>query len=244
MEGTIRKKPRRLNPSESTSSVKTEASSTPLDVLELGKYLVRELGLEPGVDTLGRWLAHRIAELIDDAEKAPTKAARRKAEAAAIDTILKVWEKREDFPRELYPLAPYKGVLKMIDALQPSNDQYRLVRKRVDERLDELASQAFDTFSRLMINLILLKLPENHPDIDLDAVSFRASSEEEKHILTTLAAWIELFEKETDDAEISGRRASEAKRSLRENAVSIAHQLLVTIKAINTILDIEASRSS
>ncbi|MDM7920809.1 MAG: hypothetical protein QUS14_00800, partial [Pyrinomonadaceae bacterium] len=76
-------------------------------MLELGKHLVRELGLESGVDTLGRWLAHRIAELIVAAEKAPTLAMRRKAEAAAIETILKVWEKREDLPREVYPLAPY-----------------------------------------------------------------------------------------------------------------------------------------
>lgn len=210
-------------------------------MLELGKHLVRELGLESGVDTLGRWLAHRIAELIVAAEKAPTLAMRRKAEAAAIETILKVWEKREDLPREVYPLAPYKGVLKIVDALQPSNNQYKLMQKGVDGGLERLASEAFDAFSRLMINLILLKLPENHPDIDLNAVSFRASSDEEKRILTVLEAWMELFETENDSSEISRKRSTDVKRTLRENALSISDQLLVSINAIRTMLLTAAS---
>ena len=40
----------------------------PKDVLDLGRALVEELGLDPGVDTLSRWMAHYIAELIEDAE--------------------------------------------------------------------------------------------------------------------------------------------------------------------------------
>ena len=39
-------------------------------IVELGKKLVLELGLEDAVDTLGRWMAHHIAELMADAETA------------------------------------------------------------------------------------------------------------------------------------------------------------------------------
>jgi hypothetical protein len=35
---------------------------------------VRELGFEDGVDTLGRWMAHHLAELIDKAENGATVA--------------------------------------------------------------------------------------------------------------------------------------------------------------------------
>ena len=52
----------------------------PADVLELGKILVRELKLDPGVDTLGRWMAHHIAELIRAADEADDVEERRDRE--------------------------------------------------------------------------------------------------------------------------------------------------------------------
>lgn len=39
------------------------------DVLELGKLLVKALDLDETVDTLGRWMAHHIAELMQAAEQ-------------------------------------------------------------------------------------------------------------------------------------------------------------------------------
>jgi hypothetical protein len=33
-------------------------------IIDLGKMLVKELGLEPGGDTLARWMAHYLAEKI------------------------------------------------------------------------------------------------------------------------------------------------------------------------------------
>lgn len=39
-------------------------------VLDLGRKLVQELDLDPGVDTLGRWMAHYVAELIHYADNA------------------------------------------------------------------------------------------------------------------------------------------------------------------------------
>ena len=36
----------------------------------LGKKLIDELGLDQSVDTLGRWMAHYIAEKMEDAQAA------------------------------------------------------------------------------------------------------------------------------------------------------------------------------
>lgn len=36
--------------------------------MNLGKALVKELNLDPGVDTTARWMAHYIAEQIERAE--------------------------------------------------------------------------------------------------------------------------------------------------------------------------------
>jgi hypothetical protein len=85
-------------------------SKVPKDVLGLGRHLVRELGLEDGVDTLGRWMAHHLAELIDKTENAATAKDRQKASKAATETILKIWERRALLPETAYPLAPYTSV--------------------------------------------------------------------------------------------------------------------------------------
>jgi hypothetical protein len=46
------------------------------DLISLGERIVAEFGLDQSTDTLGRWMAHRVAELMERAEHARTKAAR------------------------------------------------------------------------------------------------------------------------------------------------------------------------
>ena len=53
---------------ESSSLNMTEPSERYTAIVQLGKKLVEELALNNSVDTLGRWMAHHIAELIYDAE--------------------------------------------------------------------------------------------------------------------------------------------------------------------------------
>ena len=80
----ITKKKRKSRDSTgSSSSEKTESSKPPKDVLGLGQHLVRELGFDDQRDTLGRWMAHHVAELINDAKKGSTAAARSTARKTA-----------------------------------------------------------------------------------------------------------------------------------------------------------------
>src|SRR4051812_2064411 len=79
---------------ESFSVGGTEHSSTPRDVLALGRKLVEELELGPGVDTLGRWMAHHVAELMLNAEHSADLDDRRANEDRAVDTILRIWDHR------------------------------------------------------------------------------------------------------------------------------------------------------
>lgn len=62
-------------------------------VLRLGKKLVAELSLEDGTDTLSKWIAHDIAELIHDAEAAD-EANVSSARAACRDAIMTLWKHR------------------------------------------------------------------------------------------------------------------------------------------------------
>jgi hypothetical protein len=65
----------------------------------LGERIVRELGLEDEVDTLSRWMAHRIAELLTDAKQARRKTDREASERRAEELVLAVWERRSSWPR-------------------------------------------------------------------------------------------------------------------------------------------------
>ncbi len=60
-------------------------------IIDLGKTIVKELELDPGVDTLAKWMAHYVAEKIELAEKlSGEEEARAKAECS--EAILKLWE--------------------------------------------------------------------------------------------------------------------------------------------------------
>lgn len=79
--------------------------------MRLGKRIVKELDLEDSVDTLGRWMAHRIAELMERAEQAETEAEREAAKRECTDVIIRLWEHRAKFPFKP-PLADIAKFLK------------------------------------------------------------------------------------------------------------------------------------
>jgi ribosomal protein S18 acetylase RimI-like enzyme len=88
--------------------------------LELGEAIVREMGLDDDTDTLGRWMCHHVASLIDQSRSVQTPALRRTAQQEAVSTILSLWEKRSSLPGKAYPLARYKFLLQCIAATSPS----------------------------------------------------------------------------------------------------------------------------
>lgn len=100
-----------LDRQPSTFSDETESSKPWTSVVTLGKRIVKELDLEDSVDTLGRWMAHRIAELMEQAEQAPTEAEREAAKRECTDIIIRLWEHRTKFPFKP-PLADIAKFLK------------------------------------------------------------------------------------------------------------------------------------
>jgi len=104
-------------------------------VIALGKRLVEELGMEPSVDTLGRWMAHYIAELIRKAEETDDPDVRSKAQEKCCETILKLWEHRAMLPRGARPLANLEGVLKAIENLRGQKTPWSLFSTEEVERI-------------------------------------------------------------------------------------------------------------
>ena len=94
------------------------------EVVALGRKLVDELDEGPRPDTLGRWMAHYVAELIDAAENAPQErlaASRRKC----FDTVLELWRHRADLPGGRRPFEDLEPIVRALESLDPSNETPR-----------------------------------------------------------------------------------------------------------------------
>ncbi len=100
-----------------------EDSETQKRIIELGKFLVKELELEPGVDTLGRWMAHFIAELIERSEAADGKD-KTQLEKRCFETILKFWGHRTSLPHGICPFENFEPIYEFIKRLSPGKDDY------------------------------------------------------------------------------------------------------------------------
>ena len=84
------------------SSQRMASSEMRKRIINLGKALIEELGLDPGVDTLARWMAHYIAEQMTIAENA-TGDDKIEAEQHCFETILKLWQHRSSLPNGRRP---------------------------------------------------------------------------------------------------------------------------------------------
>jgi hypothetical protein len=89
--------------------------------------LVDELGLEPSVDTLGRWMAHYIADLIAKAEGA-TGQEKHVAERKCFDAILALWKHRAELPNGKRPCEHLEPVIRAIESLDPDDYTPRYFR--------------------------------------------------------------------------------------------------------------------
>lgn len=240
-----RKGPRQLNSTESSSSEETGPLKLPRDVLALGQHLVRELNNDDPQDTLGRWMAHHLAELIDNAENGATATERSRARKNATETTLKIWEHRASLPDNAYPLAPYKDILKVLERLRPTDNPFRHFGPPDETKRERLAADLFDGLARLIIALLLMKLPPGEESTQVDAAAIEALSETERHVLTALQQWSELFISTPKGSGRTrrGKRGGGATVNLNKAAVSLVDSITTTLAELRRELQ-EAGRRS
>jgi hypothetical protein len=144
----------------SFSSGGTAASLQSEAVLRLGRRLVEELGLAESTDTLARWMAHHIAELIEDVEKADGVYKAEKT-VKCRQAIVDLWQHRHELPDGKRPFEDLEPVLRALSSLDPDGGTHRYFRAssrphgEEDERSDterwlELA-EGLDASARILI---------------------------------------------------------------------------------------------
>ncbi|MGM0881392.1 MAG: hypothetical protein ACQEXQ_10175 [Bacillota bacterium] len=78
--------------------------------------------MDPGVDTLARWMAHYIAEQIEIAEQS-AGIEKKEAEERCSETILKLWNHRSALPGETRPFVKFEPILRTLKSLDPENER-------------------------------------------------------------------------------------------------------------------------
>ena len=165
-------------------------STQPQDVLALGRQLVDELGLERGVDTLGRWMTHHVAELISRAEIDPDEAERERAKERAIDTILRIWSHRSTINR-LNPLADLEPALVALRTFTLGVPSW--VSLRQGTSLETSTARVHELLRRLVINVLLLRLGGTEAAqsaIERAQRTGEWQSDEEQEVISHLMLWI------------------------------------------------------
>ena len=97
------------------------------EILKLGKKLIKELELVYTGNTLARWLAHYLAELINNIDKCESKEEKSKLQKECCDIILEIWQKRERIPIEK-PTERLKPIIDVISLLK--KNEHPFIRHR------------------------------------------------------------------------------------------------------------------
>jgi len=118
-----------------------DKSSQSEAVLKLGKKIVDEFGLDQSVDTLGRWMAHYIAELMHDVEIAGANDKTSKS-ATCSAAILELWKHRNKFPNGKRPFEDFEPVLKALESLDPTDNRPRYFREIFNHAETEQGAKA------------------------------------------------------------------------------------------------------
>lgn len=113
-------------------------------IINLGKALVKELGLERGVDTLARWMAHYIAEQITIAGNATGKD-KVKAEEHCFETILKLWQHRSFYPKEKQPFESFEPIFRALERLDPENKHSYFFNTFEDKESSEKTNKVLES---------------------------------------------------------------------------------------------------
>ena len=136
-------------------------------IINLGKALVKELKLDPGVDTFSRWMAHYVAEQMTLAENA-TGDEKIAAEKRCFETILKLWQHRSSLPNGHRPLENFDPIFNALNRLDPDNprpyyfsssDNHSSETGDVNNLSDEIQqwvdiARGIDRGSRLLIEFV------------------------------------------------------------------------------------------
>ena len=97
-------------------------------MISLGEKIVAELGQDQSVDTLSRWMAHYVAEKIEDASTAKGEDHDQRMSECS-DVILKLWRHRNQLPKGMRPFEDIEPIFRVLKSLDIEDTTPRYFRE-------------------------------------------------------------------------------------------------------------------
>ncbi|NOH77906.1 hypothetical protein F0247_23095 [Vibrio crassostreae] len=113
-------------------------------MLVLGHHLATELGFSDNCDTLGKWMSHYLAEMMERAEHEENPEEKEKYQQQVVDLIIKLWGHRRNLGGNAYPLDRFRSIIDSLSILSPEANVWER------NKLGTFESLAADTFSMLV----------------------------------------------------------------------------------------------
>ena len=150
--------------------------------------IVRQLDLNERGQVLERWLAHHLAEVMNEADEA-VGSAKADAEARAVGLILKLWTHRRALPASIDPLDGYGKAIKVLGLLMPDANPWRQFRR--SDTCEDLLYDMFGILSRIVVSGLLLTqvsyvrtiTTEEFKGLEEDEIRLHSMFEEWKSVL-------------------------------------------------------------
>jgi hypothetical protein len=181
-------------------------------------------------DTLGRWMAHYIADLIRQADEAPEGPEREALRHACATEILRLWSHRRSFGRASRPMISFDAVYRALERLDPQRPRWTDFRAFDD---DPAYAQDGTKTAALLAAAIAVEDTARDTVRGLVLSASRAASQKE-------AKWVELAREVHDDEStfrqqleglLHGVAGGEAEMSPDEK------QAAATVKAIGALAE-------
>lgn len=222
---------------DSSSSEMTEPSTRYAAIIELGKKLVDELKLNNSVDTLGRWMAHHITELLYDAEHSPDETVRAAKHAELRNNIWAFWVHRYELPIGTKALQESEPILRALQSLDPESEQPRyfspsLMRIDTNKEPDEVKkwlsiANHIDDTAKILIDYCLSLAVENAIDKSKEWVELaqQAGLDEDIDMIELRIFKLIGNRSKADDPTVVERRILEKRQKKLAAFLSLASQL-------------------
>lgn len=154
--------------------------------MALGKKLVTEQGFDGSVDTLGRWMAHHIAELIQEAESAsdddrPVKMANVR------EAVLALWSHRHVLPNGRSPFAGMEPIFNTLESLDPDTPNFRYFSTSSAPGTNDKESEEVQTYvemakivdraSKVIVNFCIAEAAQRALDSSKEWVQLASKAE-------------------------------------------------------------------
>lgn len=178
-------------------------------IINLGKLLVKELGIENSVDTLSRWVAHYVAEKITLIESLPAGKKKGNAQKECFEIILKLWENRWKLPAGKRPLESFEPILNVLKRINPEEENpfFYSLRNRnletdniagfdeIDQYLETI--QQIDKVARIWIDFLLQQATLAAKDEYTEVILNNVLSTSNNHDIDTIKLLFDNIEEST-----------------------------------------------